>query len=229
MAIVLLLEDNLKFARAVQRVLRGHEVRHVTRVDAAIDELQHPEVDCALIDLNLTDEDDYSGYEVLSYILRNRPDLPRAVVTGSRLKGAIAKNILLRYGVGDIVIKGDVDREGYGTTDLIDTVSDLLAGSDRQRREMARNEVASISLAAQTELRRRINGLQQLSEQLRSGSGTKRRDPTANSRTALTRRAEKLIELEAAAKARCDVVALGELAREVELFEAESARVLDDS
>ncbi|KAA8883774.1 response regulator [Nocardia colli] len=227
MAIILLLEDNIQFARAVQRVLRGHEVRHVTRVDAAIDELQRPDVDCALIDLNLTDEDDYSGYEVLSYILHNRPDLPRAVVTGSRLKGAISKNILLRYGVGDIVIKGDVDRAGYGTTDLIDTVSDLLVGSDRRRREKARDEVASISLAAQTELRRRINGLQQLSEQLRSGA--KRRDPTANSRTVLTRRADKLIELEAAAKARCDVVALDELAREVELFEAESARVLGDS
>lgn len=227
MAIVLLLEDNIKFARAVQRVLRGHEVRHVTRVDAAIDELQRPDVDCALIDLNLTDEDDYSGYEVLSYILHNKPDLPRAVVTGSRLKGAISKNIMLRYGVGDIVIKGDVDREGYGTTDLIDTVSDLLAGSDRRRREMARNEITSISLAAQTELRRRINGLQQLAEQLRSG--TKRRDPTVNSRTALTRRAEKLTELEAAAKARCDVVALGDLSQEVELFEAEAARILGDS
>ncbi|WP_225732111.1 MULTISPECIES: response regulator [unclassified Nocardia] len=229
MAIILLLEDNIKFARAVQRVLQGHEVRHVTRVDAAIDELERPDVDCALIDLNLTDEDDYSGYEVLSYILHNRPDLPRAVVTGSHLKGAISKNILLRYGVGDIVIKGDVDREGYGTTDLIDTVSDLLVGSDRRRREMARNEVASISLAGQTELRRRINGLQQLADQLRSGSGTRRRDPTVNSRNALTRRADKLIELEAAAKARCDVVALSELAHEVEMFEAESARILGDS
>lgn len=76
MSRVLLLEDNDRFARAVQRVLRGHEVKHVKTVDAAIDELDRGEVDCALIDLNLTDEDDYSGYELLSYILRNRSDLP---------------------------------------------------------------------------------------------------------------------------------------------------------
>ena len=226
MSRVLLLEDNDRFARAVQRVLRGHEVKHVKTVDAAIDELDRGEVDCALIDLNLTDEDDYSGYELLSYILRNRSDLPRAVVTGSRLKGAISKNILLRYGVSDIVIKGDVDRDGFGTTDLVDTVSDLLEGSENRRRAAARDEITAISMAGRKELRRRIDVLQQLADQL--GRGT-RRDATAKSRKALAQRSEKLIELETEAKARCDELALDELADEVSRFNVESGRILGDS
>jgi len=224
---VLLLEDNHRFARAVQRALRGHEVKHVTTVDAAIDELDQGEIDCALIDLNLTDDADYSGYEVLAYILRQRPGLPRAVVTGSKLKGSISKNILLRYGVGDIIIKGDVDRDGYGTTDLVDTVSDLLEGSEKRRRTAAKDEITAISVAAQKELSRRIDVLQQFAEQL--GRGVMRRDATAKRRAALTQRAEKLKELELQSKALCNTVALTELVIEISRFEGEAGRLVGDS
>lgn len=227
MAKVLLLEDNDRFARAVERVLRGHKVIHVKTVDTAIDELARGGVDCALIDLNLTDEDDYSGYEVLSYILRSVPDLPRAVVTGSKLKGAISKNILLRYGVSDIIMKGNVDRDGYGTTDLVDTVNDLLEGSETRRRSAAKDEVASVSTSAQAELRRRIDALQQFADQL--GRGVMRRDATAKRRTAMTQRIQTLVDLELQAKANCDSVALGELASLVSEFEQEAGRILGDS
>ncbi|MFD3425317.1 response regulator [Nocardia fluminea] len=227
MATVLLLEDNDRFARAVKRVLRGHDVKHVKTVHSAIGELANGGVDCALIDLNLTDDDDYSGYEVLSYILRYRPDLPRAVVTGSRLKGAIRRNILLRYGVGDIVIKGDVDREGYGTIDLVDTVSDLLEGSQSRRRGVAQDEIAAISQGVQKEFRRRIDVLQQLADRL--GRGTPRHDATANSRKSLSERAARLVELESAAKVRCEDLAVDHLADEVARFEIESERLLNDS
>lgn len=148
------------------------------------------------------------------------------MVTGSRLKGAISKNILLRYGVSDIVIKGDVDRDGFGTTDLVDTVSDLLEGSENRRRAAARDEITAISMAGRKELRRRIHVLQQLADQL--GRGT-RRDATAKSRKALAQRSEKLIELETEAKARCDELALDELADEVSRFNVESGRILGDS
>jgi CheY-like chemotaxis protein len=223
----LLLEDNARFARAVIRVLRGHDVRHVTTVDAAIDEVQLGEVDCALVDLNLTDEEDYSGYEVLSYILRHKPELPRAVVTGSRLKGAISRNILLRYGVSDIIIKGDVDREGYGTSDLVDTVSDLLAGSERRRRLVAIDEIAAISATSQGELARRIRVLQEFSEQL--GHGLMRRDATAQRRTALGDRSEQLRRLELVSRAQCDAVPVGDLAVLVAKFEADARRIVGDA
>jgi CheY-like chemotaxis protein len=224
---VLLLEDNARFARAVIRVLRGHEVRHVKTVDAAIDEVAQGSVDCALIDLNLTDEEDYSGYEVLSYILRHRPELPRAVVTGSRLKGAISRNILLRYGASDIIIKGDVDRDGYGTSDLVDTVNDLLEGSEKRRRAIAIDEITSISRAAQDELARRINALQQFSEQL--GRGLMRRDATATRRAALANRSERLRKLEEKSRDRCEAAALTELAGEISKFEENARSIVGDA
>jgi CheY-like chemotaxis protein len=227
MARVLLLEDNDRFARAVQRVLRGHEVVHVKTVESAIDELIRGGVDCALIDLNLTDEDDYSGYEVLSYILRSVPDLPRAVVTGSRLKGAISKNILLRYGVSDIIMKGDVDRDGYGTRDLVDTVSDLLEGSQTRRRTAAKDEITSVSASTQAELRRRIEALQQFADQL--GRGVLRRDATAKRRASLNQRMQELVDLESREKARCESAPLNELASLVAEFEREAGRKLGDS
>ena len=183
MARILLLEDNDRFARAVEQVLNQHRVTHVRTVEDAIAELEGAHFDCALIDLNLTDDDDYSGREVLSYLMRSRPDLPRAVVTGSPLEGSIHRNIFLRYGVADIIIKGDVGRQGYATRDLVDTVSDLLSGSEERRRGAAVAEVERISAAATAELDKRMRALQDIADQL--GQGRFRRDATAKQRSAV--------------------------------------------
>lgn len=143
MAKVLVLEDEEQFAAAVERTLHGHQVVRVDSVDGAIHELSQGDIDCALIDLNLTDRDDNAGMEVLTYMRGG--DVPRAVVTGSHLKGGlrggIMINLMLRYGVSEVVLKGDVDKVGFATTDILEAVEMMLTGSGSSRLALAEETI----------------------------------------------------------------------------------------
>ncbi|MGV9705143.1 response regulator [Streptomyces sp. NPDC003483] len=227
MSSILLLEDNGHFARAVKRALTGHQVIHVRTVQDAITELEVGSFDCALIDLNLTDDDDYSGYEVLSFIMRARPELPRAVVTGSRLKGSIYKNILLRYGVSDVVIKGDVERRGYGTTDIVETVEALLGGAETKRREVAQTEVREASNSAKALLNERLVTLQQFAEQV--GGRLLKRDATAKRRTAVLADIRKIDDLADAALRACRDEPVSTLMDQINYFRRQVREIIDDA
>ncbi|MEU2540301.1 response regulator [Streptomyces iakyrus] len=227
MSSILLLEDNGHFARAVRRALTGHQVIHVRTVQDAITELEVGRFDCALIDLNLTDEDDYSGYEVLSFIMRTRPELPRAVVTGSRLKGSIYKNILLRYGVSDVVIKGDVERRGYGTTDIVETVEALLGGAETKRREAAQAEVREASDSAKALLNERLVTLQQFAEQV--GGRLLKRDATAKRRATVLADIGKIDDLADTALRACRDEPVSTLMDQINDFRRQVREILDDA
>ncbi|MGW3412455.1 response regulator [Streptomyces sp. NPDC000888] len=227
MSSILLLEDNGHFARAVRRALTGHQVIHVTTVQDAITELEVGSFDCALIDLNLTDEDDYSGYEVLSFIMRTRPELPRAVITGSRLKGSIYKNILLRYGVADVVIKGDVERHGYGTTDIVETVEALLAGSETKRRETAGAEIRETSDSGKAVLNERLVTLQQFAEQV--GGRLLKRDATAKRRAAVLSDIAKIDVLSDTALKACRDDPVSTLMDQIREFKRQVKEIIGDA
>lgn len=227
MSSILLLEDNGHFARAVRRALTGHQVIHVRTVQDAITELEAGRFDCALIDLNLTDEDDYSGYEVLSFIMRTRPELPRAVVTGSRLKGSIYKNILLRYGVSDVVIKGDVERRGYGTTDIVETVEALLGGAETKRREAAQAEVREASDSAKALLNERLVTLQQFAEQV--GGRLLKRDATAKRRATVLADIGKVDDLADTALRACRDEPVSTLMDQINDFRRQVREILGDA
>lgn len=197
MARVLLLEDSELFAAAARRSLTAHEVVHVTTVEAAIRAIDSGGIDCALVDLNLTDTEDYSGAEVLSHIKATHPKLPRAVVTGSRLKGAIYKGLMQRFGVSEVIIKGDVDREGFGTTDLVESVAALLNGSDARTRESAASAIREHADTAATALRERIEILSRVSP----GMGVPMRRSKGRQRKRLEMALKKLEEACAAALA----------------------------
>ncbi|MFI6345669.1 response regulator [Streptomyces sp. NPDC050560] len=227
MADVLLLEDNGHFARAVRRALTGHRVTHVRTVQDAMTRLEAGGFDCALIDLNLTDQDDYSGYEVLSFLMRTRPELPRAVVTGSRLKGSIYKNILLRYGVADVVIKGDVERRGYGTTDIVETVEALLAGAETKRRDAARSEIREARDTARALLDERLVSLQQFAEQV--GGRRPRRDATARRRSAVLADIEAIDGLAETALAACRDAPVADLVDHIRAFRRQVKEMIGDA
>lgn len=74
-----------------------------------------------LVDPNLTDLDEGDGLEVLEYLRDRMPEVPRVVVTGSRFPGAITKTLGKRYGVSEILIKGD-----YTLPDLRSTIDSLV-------------------------------------------------------------------------------------------------------
>ncbi|MFG3319606.1 response regulator [Streptomyces sp. NPDC048171] len=227
MSSILLLEDNGHFARAVRRALTGHQVIHVRTVQDAMNELSVGSFDCALIDLNLTDEDDYSGYEVLTFLLQNRPELPRAVVTGSRLKGSIYKNILLRYGVADVVIKGDVERRGYGTTDIVETVEALLAGAETKRREAAQTEVREVWGSAKERLNERLVTLQQFAEQV--GGRLFKRDATARRRASILADIAKIDDLADSTLTLCRDEPVSTLMEQINKFRRQVKEIVGDA
>jgi DNA-binding NarL/FixJ family response regulator len=162
MATILLLEDSPQFVSAAQRSLAAHVIVHVATVDAAIDALSQGNIDCALIDLNLTDSDDWAGAELLAHMQIAYPSLPRAVVTGSRLRGGIYKNLMQKYGVSEVVIKGDLDREGFATTDLVDSVNSLLNRSDSMSRSSAEAAIRENAQTALDALSERIEVLNRI-------------------------------------------------------------------
>jgi CheY-like chemotaxis protein len=183
MAKILLLEDDDLFSNSVERVLQGHSVLRARSVDRAIESLTSGEIDCALIDLNLTDSNDRSGVQLLAYMSLNCPYIPKAVITGSDLReeGAIHRNLMQKYGVAEIIIKGDAERHGVGTRDLIEVVGSLIEsgiGRERARCSESLSSYASSHIAA---LNRRI----ELLETSRKGLGIRFRGKSVSPRRAL--------------------------------------------
>ncbi len=116
--LLLYVEDKQAFISIARAALPDYEVVSATTLGEAMDALVHGgPFALVLVDPNLTDEDDRAGLEVLEYLRDHLPDTPRIVVTGSRFPGAITTNLGARYGVSDILIKGD-----YTLPDLRSTI-----------------------------------------------------------------------------------------------------------
>lgn len=110
---LLLVENEDSYIRVVKRALPEVEVIAAKTLRRAIQLLSNDTLplDGALVDLNLTvDEDDYSGYQVLELLRDRRPDLPAAIVTGAPLRGLVANGLIERFGVVDVLLKGDPKR-----------------------------------------------------------------------------------------------------------------------
>ncbi len=89
-----------------------------------------------LVDPNLTDLDEGAGLEVLEYLRDRMPDTPRIVVTGSPLPGAMTRTLGERYGVSEILIKGD-----YTLPDLRSTIErEIRRGTHSDGREQRQEE-----------------------------------------------------------------------------------------
>jgi CheY-like chemotaxis protein len=68
--------------------------------------------DLALIDLNLTGEDDRTGGEILDLLRMEFPATRRVIVTGSPPAGGLRSDVFERYGVEDVIIKGKMTLPG---------------------------------------------------------------------------------------------------------------------
>ncbi len=115
---LLYVEDTPAWTTIVCEALPDYEVTCANTLRTAMEEL----VDggpfaLVLVDPNLTDLDDGAGLEVLEYLRDRMPDTPRIVVTGSPLPGAMTRTLGERYGVSEILIKGD-----YSLPDLRSTI-----------------------------------------------------------------------------------------------------------
>jgi CheY-like chemotaxis protein len=115
---LLYVEDTEAYMTIAREALPDYRVVCVDTLGKAINALVHDgPFALVLVDPNLTDLEEGDGLEVLEYLRERMPEVPRVVVTGSRFAGAITRNLGERYGVFEILIKGD-----YTLPDLRSTV-----------------------------------------------------------------------------------------------------------
>jgi DNA-binding NarL/FixJ family response regulator len=133
MAKILHVENELYWRDNVVRVLRrDHEVDSVGSYEDAIELLDaaesHP-YDLVIVDLNLVDENDRLGLDLLDHLRAVRRADRIIVMTGSLPPGPMLNGIVLRYLVDEVILKAR-----QGPMELRGTVERVLsAGRDRVR------------------------------------------------------------------------------------------------
>jgi CheY-like chemotaxis protein len=133
---LLYVEDTEAYMTIAREALPDYRVVCVDTLGKAMDALVHGgPFALVLVDPNLTDLEEGDGLEVLEYLRERMPEVPRVVVTGSRFAGAITRNLGERYGVSEILIKGD-----YKLPDLRSTVDCAVRQSRRTPKKKGRSK-----------------------------------------------------------------------------------------
>ncbi len=151
MAKILHVEDQHHWIEVIRRALTDHDLDSAESFDKAINFLESKApYDLALVDLNLIDNADLQGGEILDLLRARHPTTRRVVVTGNPPEGPVRANIFDRYEVEEIIIKGQFylrdlrkvveDALGRGADNLPQGVK-LLKSELRQRlRDWQRNQ-----------------------------------------------------------------------------------------
>jgi CheY-like chemotaxis protein len=106
LARILYVDDEEFWRDYITRNLRGHHVDVADSLPAAIDLLESGlPYAVALVDLNLHDDGDSEGGELLDLLCLQYPETKRVVVTGSPPGGDIGKRILEPYDARALIIK----------------------------------------------------------------------------------------------------------------------------
>ncbi len=107
MARIIYVEDEPFWLDLTRNALVGHRVDSARSFREAITLIQENEAyDIALVDLNLEEDDDRLGGEILDLLRMDYPSTRLIVVTGRPPVGGLRANIFQRYGVDEIIIKG---------------------------------------------------------------------------------------------------------------------------
>src|SRR3954452_18861760 len=79
---VLLVEDDLGYATSVVQLLSDMHLTHAKSYDEALELAKHvTSYDCALVDLNLIDDKDGLGRNVIAVLKRQKAEFPVAALT----------------------------------------------------------------------------------------------------------------------------------------------------
>jgi diguanylate cyclase (GGDEF)-like protein len=106
---ILLIEDNIEYAKAVQLILsevstEEFDLVHVTRVAEAMQQLEHGVFDVILLDLNLPDS---HGYETFANVHTHAPEIPIVVMSSEDDTTLAIRTV--REGAQDYLVKGEAN------------------------------------------------------------------------------------------------------------------------
>jgi CheY-like chemotaxis protein len=122
LARILYVDDEEFWRTFIKNQLRDHHVDAVGSLQEAVDLLQSTQAyDVALVDLNLHDNGDGEGGELLKLLLLRYPETKRIAVTGSPPEGAVTR-LITRYGIQELIIKGE-----FRLPDLRQAVEEAIA------------------------------------------------------------------------------------------------------
>lgn len=168
---ILLVEDDIGYAKTVRQILADMEVVHASGYEEALDLAADCSLfDCALVDLNLLNDSDGLGRSIIAALKRRMPDFPVAALTAFQVEpGQTLETKLREIGADDIVEKsadpqhGRILRETVGRLlegDLQPLVSQRIATTLRRVGELARDWEQRLSRAEQWRLivRRHFGG-----------------------------------------------------------------------
>jgi CheY-like chemotaxis protein len=123
MARIIYVEDEPEWREFARSALAGHQVDFAGNFREAVSLIQGNRYNLALVDLNLGEADARLGGEILDLLKIEYPYTCRIVVTGSPPSGSLRANILERYDVDEIILKGRTT-----VPDLRKVVTDVLRG-----------------------------------------------------------------------------------------------------
>lgn len=107
---ILHVEDDESWRQIIQRPLGDHHVDSAKSLRQAIALLQaEPPYDVALVDLYLTTNSDCQGGVLLDLMRIRYPSTRRMVITGRPPVGSMRKDLIERYGLDAIILKGHID------------------------------------------------------------------------------------------------------------------------
>jgi CheY-like chemotaxis protein len=108
LARILYVDDEEFWRDFITRALRDHHVDAVGSLQAAIDLLKsEPAYAVALVDLNLHDDGDGEGGELLDLLCLRYPATQRVVVTGNPPGGDVWKRVVTAYDAKALIIKAN--------------------------------------------------------------------------------------------------------------------------
>lgn len=203
---LLLVENEDTYIRVVRRALPEIEVVAAKTLRRAIQLLSNDTLtfDGALVDLNLTiDEDDYSGYQVLELLRDRRPGLPAAIVTGAPLRGLVANGLIERFGVVDVLLKGDPKRTST-VGELRDCWKSLVRAGVEHRRHVVAEQLEKTRFQLQSVVQQELERVeQQISVREFSRLPARARAPILARQRELQKRIARVDELSEEALRRC--------------------------
>ncbi len=110
MARILHAEDDRYWREIVRTRLLDHDVESAASFEEAIQYVRtRPAYDVALVDLNLMNDRDGLGKDVLELLRATHPATRRILVTGGPLRGSMRLALSAGFDVDDIIFKGDMD------------------------------------------------------------------------------------------------------------------------
>lgn len=113
MARIIHVEDDSEWIKFARKALADHTVDSAnTYIEALLLIRDNPPYDLALVDLNLERNVDRLGGEILDVLKADYPTTRRIVVTGQPPAGGLRDNLFERYGLDDVIIKGEATLPG---------------------------------------------------------------------------------------------------------------------